>query len=261
MDIWRVKLLLDGPAKVHLKPNVVPHSRNPHSRWSSPVLIVPKPKLPNELRMTADTRDPNSHLIAIAGCLPILEVIVQPLNLAWVLSSFDTSNGFWQFPLNVEYQEIYSLLTDVGIFTPERIVPGSAVCCSNAFWLGSMTYWSTQEQSFEELLQNMRKFFERLRKFKIWDPKRACCLRCISSGVGVKYPTMDSRSILPTSRDLQNYLGQKRVSSCRIYAGLSTGSEARFHTMSVTWHLYQNSWNAVKNKPVLPRLRSFQGFL
>jgi len=93
--------------------------RNPHSRWGSPVLIVPKPKLPDEFRLTVDTRFLNSRLVALAGCLPILEVILQQLKLAAVFASF---KGLWQFPLDVDCQEIYSLLTDVGIFTPERIV-------------------------------------------------------------------------------------------------------------------------------------------
>jgi hypothetical protein len=43
------------------------------------VLIVPKPKLPDEFRMTVDTRYPNSQLVAVAGCLPILEVLLQHL--------------------------------------------------------------------------------------------------------------------------------------------------------------------------------------
>jgi hypothetical protein len=41
-----------------------------------------KPKLPDEIRMKVDTRYPNSQLVAIAGCLPILEVILQHLKLA-----------------------------------------------------------------------------------------------------------------------------------------------------------------------------------
>jgi len=90
-DIWRVRLSAEGPAKftplkVHLKPGAVPRRakarryapkhlnfmskhikmleemgyirRNPHSRWSSPVLIVEKPQLPNDFSVTVDTRYP-----------------------------------------------------------------------------------------------------------------------------------------------------------------------------------------------------------
>jgi len=81
-DIWRVTLSPHGPAKitplkVHLKADAVPRTakarrhapkhwdfmrkqikmleemsytrRNPNTRWSLPILIVQKPKLPDEL--------------------------------------------------------------------------------------------------------------------------------------------------------------------------------------------------------------------
>jgi hypothetical protein len=76
--------------------------RNPQSQWSSPVLIVPKTKLPDEFRMTVDTRYPNSQLVAIAGCLPIVEVILQHLKLASEFASLDACNGFWRFHIDVD---------------------------------------------------------------------------------------------------------------------------------------------------------------
>jgi len=138
-DICRVRLSADGPAKVtplkvHLKPDAVPRGtkarryvpkhlnfmrkqiklleemgyipRNLHSRWSSPVLIVPKLKLPDEFRMTVDTRYPTSQLVAIAECLTILQVILQHMKLASLFASLDASKGFCRFPLAVDCQEI-----------------------------------------------------------------------------------------------------------------------------------------------------------
>ena len=99
--------------------------RNPQSRRRLPLSIVTEHKLPDELRMTVDTRYPNSQLVSIAGCSSILEVILQHLKLASVFANLDAFKGFWQFPLDVDCHQIYSLLTDVGIFTPERIVQGS----------------------------------------------------------------------------------------------------------------------------------------
>jgi len=52
--------------------------------------------------MTVDTRYPNSHLLAIAGCLPILEVTLQHLKLASVFAILDVFKGFWQFLLHVD---------------------------------------------------------------------------------------------------------------------------------------------------------------
>ena len=106
-DIRRVWLSADGPAKVtplkvHLKSDAAPRRakarrhtpkyldftrkqiklleemwhirRNPHGLGSSPVLIVPNRKLPDECRMTVY---PNSQLVAITGCLSILKLFFR----------------------------------------------------------------------------------------------------------------------------------------------------------------------------------------
>jgi hypothetical protein len=248
-DIWRVRFSPDGPAKVtplkvHLKQDAVPPSakarryapkhldfmrkqmnlleemgynrRNPHSQWSSPVLILPKLTLPDEFRMTVDTRYPNSQLIAIAECLPILEVILQHLKLASGLASLNAFKGFCRFPLDVDCHEIYSLLTNIRISTPERIVQGSTdgayafqagmyesmesllfQCVE--FWIDDLLVCS---KSFEEHLRNLGKVFETLRKFNIkLNPKNSELLHCTYSGVKGRYPRMEYHSILPTSRD------------------------------------------------------------
>ena len=57
-------------------------TRNSHSRWSSPVLVLPKPKAVDEFRMTVDTRYPKSQIVPTAGCLTILDVILANLGEA-----------------------------------------------------------------------------------------------------------------------------------------------------------------------------------
>jgi hypothetical protein len=143
-DIWRVKLSEDGPAKVtplkiHLKPNAIPRrakarkyapknvdfmrkhvkvleemgniGRNPHSRRSSPILVVPKPKAVDEFRVSVGTRYPNSEIVPIAVSLPVLDVILANLSEATDYASLDAFKGFWQLPLHPDFQEIYSLLS------------------------------------------------------------------------------------------------------------------------------------------------------
>jgi len=133
-DIWRVRLSADGPAKVtplkvHLKRDATPRRakarryapkhldlirkqiklleemryirRNPHSRWSSPVLIVPKPQLPDEFRMTVDTRFPNSQLVAIAGFYPSLKLFFKAWNSHQHLPAWIRSRGSGNFHLTL----------------------------------------------------------------------------------------------------------------------------------------------------------------
>jgi hypothetical protein len=51
--------------------------KNPSSRGSSPVLIVPKPGKRDEFRMAVDCRYANSKVQPVAGFLRILEVNFQ----------------------------------------------------------------------------------------------------------------------------------------------------------------------------------------
>jgi len=157
-DISSVSLTDDGPAnvkpfKVYLESDAVPRRararkyapkhrdwmikhvkmlekngfirKNPSSRWSSPVRIVPKPGKRDEFRMTVDCRYANSQVQPAAEFLPILEVDFQHLEKATWFSSFDAFKGFWQFPLPEESQEVYSFLTELGVFTPTQLIQGS----------------------------------------------------------------------------------------------------------------------------------------
>ena len=113
------------------------------------------------------------------------------------------------------------------------------VCYSNAFWFGSTTYWSTQN-----LLRSILKIWGRFLTECVsltssWTPRELFALHII--WCGKKYSMMEYRSILPTSRDSQSSINQKRLSSCIICLALSTGLEAPFQTMPVKWQSYKNS--------------------
>jgi hypothetical protein len=169
-DLWRVSLTDDGPSKVnpfkvHLKSDTVPRRarahkyapkrrdwmikhvkmlgkngfmrKNPSSRWFSPVLIVPKPGKRDEFRMTVDCRYANFQFQPVAGFLPMLEANFKHLEKTAWFSSLDAFKGFWQFPLVEESQEVYFFLTELGLFTPTRLIQGSTDS-AHAFQAGMM---------------------------------------------------------------------------------------------------------------------------
>ena len=110
------------------------------------------------------------------------------------------------------------------------------ICYSDAFliWIDDLLVHS---KSFQEHLQNLGKVFERLPKFNMkLNPKKSELFRCTTSGKGGRYSRMEYRLILPTSRDLQSSLIQRRQGSCSIDSALSNGLEAQFQTLPVTWH-------------------------
>ena len=72
--------------------------------------------------MTVDCRYANSQVQPVAGFLPILEMNFQHLEKAAWFSSLDSFKKFRQFTLAQESQEVYSFLTELGVFTPTRLI-------------------------------------------------------------------------------------------------------------------------------------------
>ncbi|POM78825.1 Hypothetical protein PHPALM_3603 [Phytophthora palmivora] len=103
------------PLKVTLKPDAV---------QCSPLLIVKKTE-PDSFRMTVDVRRVNAQTVRLLWPMPIIEVILDYLNDLELYFLLDFFKGYWQFLLSLECQELFSFLTDMGIFipTPCRVLP------------------------------------------------------------------------------------------------------------------------------------------
>ena len=98
--------------------------KNTRSRWCSPPLIVRKPEA-NECRMTVDVRAVNAQTERMVWPMPMLEVILDHLAGSAVFFSLDFFKGYWQFELDVASQEMFSFLTDQGVYTPTRVLMGA----------------------------------------------------------------------------------------------------------------------------------------
>jgi hypothetical protein len=99
--------------------------RNNRSRWCSPPLIVKK-KESGQFRMTVDVRAVNAQTEVVQWPMPILEVIMDHLQGAKVFFAIDFFKGYWQLPLAKESQELFSILTDEGMYTPSRVLMGGS---------------------------------------------------------------------------------------------------------------------------------------
>jgi len=109
----------------------------------------------------------------------------------------------------------------------------SVVCYFLAFWFGSMTYWCTQNLSMS-IFQTWEKYSRDFSSStSSCTPKRATCLVCILSDVGVRYPRRDYRSILPIWKGSRIYLVRRPQSIYCVFSAQSIGSKVRFQTMHV----------------------------
>ncbi|ETV97426.1 hypothetical protein H310_09756 [Aphanomyces invadans] len=100
--------------------------RNPASRWACAPLIVRKPHTKDEFRMIVDLRPANSQTEQIAWPMPMLDVVVDHLRGATCFFLLDFFKGYWQFSLDPSCQEIFSFLTDTGVFTSNRVMQGGS---------------------------------------------------------------------------------------------------------------------------------------
>ncbi|GMG18103.1 unnamed protein product [Phytophthora fragariaefolia] len=96
---------------------------NPSSRWATPSRIIPKNE-PDTFRMTVDLRAVNERTDPIQWHMPMLDSALGLLEGSSCYFSLDWFRGYWQLPLHVDSQEMFSIMTHRGIITPTRVLMG-----------------------------------------------------------------------------------------------------------------------------------------
>ena len=155
-SVWRKNLGPDPPAEVtpfvtQLKPNVAPYKckarkyspedseflkeftdelskyglieENYNSKWASPVLVVKKSD--GGRRMTVDLRGVNALCESTVWPMPFMEAIVNHLAGSKIWFNLDAFKGFWMMPLSEDCREMFSFMTDRGVYTPFRYIQGA----------------------------------------------------------------------------------------------------------------------------------------
>ena len=80
--------------------------------WVSPIVVVPKPKRPGEVRICVDMREPNRAIKRERHPSPTMDDIVHRLNNAGVFRKVDLKSGYHQLVLAEESLEVYNHLLD-----------------------------------------------------------------------------------------------------------------------------------------------------
>ena len=74
--------------------------------WVSPIVVVPKPKRPGEVRICVDMRAANRAIKRERHPSPTMDDIVHSLNDARIFSKIDLRSGYHQLVLAEEYRYI-----------------------------------------------------------------------------------------------------------------------------------------------------------
>jgi len=90
--------------------------------WVSPIVVVPKPLKPNEIRICVDMRSLNQPIIRERHVIPIIDDVVSvDLNGCKVFRKIDRNQGYHQIPLHSDSKQFTTFSTDVGLFHYKRL--------------------------------------------------------------------------------------------------------------------------------------------
>ncbi|KAL5018211.1 hypothetical protein ScPMuIL_003933 [Solemya velum] len=92
--------------------------------WVSPIVVAPKPKNPEEIRICIDMRLPNEAVERERHITPTIDDILVDLNGACVFSKLDLNAGYHQVELAPESRYITTFTTHVGLRRYKRLIFG-----------------------------------------------------------------------------------------------------------------------------------------
>ena len=131
-ELRQLRLQLDELlAKGYIRPSASP--------WGCPVLMVPKPSNPKELRLVIDYRQINEVTIKDKYPLPDVQCLLDDMQGATVFSTADALWGFWQVPMEELDVEKTAMTTHFGAY--EWLVMPMGLSNSPSTWQRMMNQY------------------------------------------------------------------------------------------------------------------------
>lgn len=100
--------------------------------WVSPIVVVPKPSKPYEIRICVDMRSLNQATIREQHVIPTIDNVVSDLNGCKVLSKIDLNQGYHQILLHSDSRQFMTISIHVGLFRYKRLNFG-LLCAAEVF--------------------------------------------------------------------------------------------------------------------------------
>ena len=89
--------------------------------WVSPIVVVPKPTKPNEIRICVNMRSLNKAIIRERHVIPTIDNVVSDLNGCKVFNKIDLNQGYHQIPLHSDSRQFTTFSARVGLFRYKRL--------------------------------------------------------------------------------------------------------------------------------------------
>ena len=97
--------------------------RNPQAVYGSAVMAILIGK--DNFRLVSDYRSVKNTLVQTAFPMPNRESMSRSFASAKAFCTLDMLQGYWQTPLSPEEQELFTMVTTEGLFTPTRVPQGA----------------------------------------------------------------------------------------------------------------------------------------
>ena len=94
--------------------------------WISPLVVIPKPKNPNQIRVCVDMRQPNRAILRKRHITPTVDDLIHDLNGATVFSKIDLNSGYHQLELTPDSRYITTFSTHRGLRRYTRLNFGTS---------------------------------------------------------------------------------------------------------------------------------------
>ncbi|KAJ0389674.1 hypothetical protein P43SY_011921 [Pythium insidiosum] len=185
-DVWRTRLGVDEPAdveplRVQPRDGAKPYRSATRKYPEAQRDFLRRYVKELEAIVTMQAAGLNQCTVPLAGATPNLRAVTQAVRGAYGFGQFDLFKGFWQLPLASESQELFSFLTEDGVFTPTRVPQGAADSAlhfqlqmhsvfrellyeSVLFWIDDVLLFASSPADF---IDRLRVFFQILRQHKL----------------------------------------------------------------------------------------------
>ena len=105
------------------KKDIIEKANGP-TPWVSPIVVFPKPKNPDEVRICVDMRKANMAVQRERHLTPTVDEIINDLNGACIFSKLDLRSGYHQLELAPESRYITTFSTHKGLYRYKRLLFG-----------------------------------------------------------------------------------------------------------------------------------------
>ena len=89
--------------------------------WVSPIVVAPKPKTPEEIRICVDVRLPNKAIKRERHITPTIDDVIADLSGAQYFSKLDLRSGYHQLLLHTDSRHITTFSTHAGLYRYKRL--------------------------------------------------------------------------------------------------------------------------------------------